>query len=72
MCVVVDDPDAVTLAAQLEAAARAGELGQRRRCLGHVDAGQSVQAGDRRRGDMVVTMGAGDVRRAGDMLLEPV
>ena len=62
MRVVIDDPDAVTLATQLEAAAGAGELGQGGRCLGHVDAGQRVQAGDRRR-SVEGVVGAGQRKR---------
>ena len=37
-----------------------------------LDAGVRYLRGRIRRGDMVVTMGAGDVRRVGDMLLEQV
>ena len=60
--IVVDDPDAVTFAAQLEAAACTGELGQCRRGLGHIDSGKRVQAGDRRRGVEGV-VGAGQRQR---------
>jgi UDP-N-acetylmuramate-alanine ligase len=37
-----------------------------------LDAGARYLRSRIRRGDMVVTMGAGDVRRVGDMLLEQV